>query len=319
MPTAADPARWIHTRLAALGYHVRQTAVEREGPTGRVLAVETDRGRVYAKLCAPGFAHEPPLTAALAAWFPDDVPAVLAVDAAQRRLLLADASPTVKALTEADGSFDRWAVMLRRFAQMQQAAVPHVDELLALGVPDRRPAALAAAYPVLLADPGPLMVGHPEGVSRPDLARLQALAPEVTALARGLTVCDIPCTLHHDDFHAGNAGCRQDDIRFFDWGESCIAHPFFSLLITLRYAKFLFDADEAVLTALRDAYLGAWTAYAPLERLIALLPVTHRFAALCRTLTWRDVVAGTAPEYRADIAEAVPYWLLTFLNDTPLG
>ncbi len=209
--------------------------------------------------------------------------------------------------------------MVRRFALLQQGAVRYVEPLLALGVPDRRLDQLPDLYLALLADLPALRVGHPDGVSGQELARLRAFAPEVRALCARLAAFNLPATLQHDDFHSGNVAFADGQYRFLDWGEGFVAHPFYSLLIALRDAKFILEHDEATLNAMRDVYLACWTDYEPMERLCEALALTHRLAALCRAITWWQVLAPiSSGDDRAENADAVPYWLLTFLNNTPM-
>jgi hypothetical protein len=290
----------------------------RSGPAATVYAVQMARRRCYLKECAPPYAFEPGLTAALAACFPADIPAVMAVDDSRRWLLLADAGETVKSLSQADGDLTRWDEMLRRFARLQQAAPPYRDLLLAHGVADRRLASLPAQFEQIAADTPALLIGEADGFSEADYARLRDFAPTVRQLCAAAAGYAVPETLHHDDFHAGNVALRDGQYRFFDWGESCLAHPFYSLVMTLRYARYVFNGDTALLDHLRDVYLECWLDYEPLPRLRELLAITNQLAALCRALTWWTVVPLVAPEYRADLRDSAPYWLLTFLNNTPL-
>ncbi|NLX11757.1 MAG: phosphotransferase [Chloroflexi bacterium] len=321
MTAAPDSARdsWIAERLHLAGHELSRLEQIHVGPSGYVLAADTTGGaRFYFKGCNAVSAHEPEVSAALAARFPGAVPDVPGCDPAQGWLLLSDAGPTVKALTQADGDITRWDAMLRAFAALQQAAVLHVESLLAAGVPDRRPDRLPTLYAGLLADAGALLLDHPDGVSEADLARLQAYTPAVRELCARIASYNIPSTLEHDDFHVGNVGLRDGQYCFFDWGEAFIAHPFYSLMLALRYAKFVFHTADAALDHLREVYLGCWLDYEPIERLRELAALTDQLAALSRALTWRDAATLASNEFRADMLDAAPYWLLTFLNNTPL-
>jgi len=64
----------------------------------------------------------------------------------------------------------------------------------------------------------------------------------------------IPETLHHEDFHDANIFIYNSHYTFSDWGESGVAHPFCTLLVTSRVIawrlKLAKDAPELV--RLRD-------------------------------------------------------------------
>ena len=125
---------------------------------------------------------------------------------------------------------------------------------MALGAPDRRLATLAGDYERLVA-----------GVRWPDRAgeraRLKRLVPgRLTRCARGSAQLGIPETIQHDDLHDGQVFVRDGTYLFFDWGDSCVSHPFFSMSVTLEgvLAWGLDDVDGSVdITPFRDAYLRA--------------------------------------------------------------
>ncbi len=309
--------QWIRNQLSAIGESV--SVIEEVQRAGKcyVLAVTTPGGRYFFKECEPILKHEPALTKALAGWFPVDMPRVIGIDEARRWLLTADAGPDVRALMKADGDVNRWEAILSRFAALQQATVPYAEQLIALGVPDRRLDKLPAIYDELAADADALLIGQQDGLSEADLERLRHFRPEVERLCEALGGYNLPPTLHHDDFHVGNVGVLDGHYRFFDWGESCIAHPFYSLVIPIRYAKYIFKQEQPFLDHLRDLYLSAWTAYEPMERLYEALQLSSQLMALCRTMTWRQLAKDADEAYHAEIADTVPYWTLTFLNNTP--
>lgn len=315
----ASPHGWIRGYLPDLPNEFVLEPVA-SGSASTVSLIQADGQRYFHKTCEAAFAFEPPVTVALAQWFPAIMPEIVGWDADNRWLLMGDAGENLRNLSRAEGeqvSWSRWENMLRRMAALQIGAIQHVDDLLALGLPDRRPAQLPRLYQSLIADPDNLMLGQEGGISQADAERLPTFAREVERLCALVEGYRVPQTLHHDDFHAGNIGVVGDEYRVLDWAESCIAHPFFSLMMMLRYAKFLFKADDAVLAQLTAAYLEAWTIFEPMERLLELLPLTHQLGALCRTGTWAYVMHHADATYRAENGDAVPYWLMTLVNNTP--
>lgn len=321
MPAAAETERhhWLNTQLATLGATLISIESVRSGPGGDVLAVATDHGRCYLKACTGPSAHEPALAAALASWFPHDVPAVLAVNPSQGWLLLDDAGPTLREQVRADGDLARSVEMVRRFAVLQRASAEHSRDLMALHVPDRRLPCLPGLLNALLDDRAALLVGRADGLSEADYTRLRAVGPELRALCDPLSAIGLPDTIQHDDFHSGNVAVRGDAYRVFDWGESFIGPPFTTLLVALRDAKWILGYDNEVIEAMITAYLSVWADLAPMDQLREALRISFRLAALGRALSWWTVLAHADDAYRAENADAVPYWLLTFLNDTPLA
>ena len=94
--------------------------------------------------------HESGVVELLAAEVPELVPPLLADDTERGWLLMADAGEWLRSVSPREGHLDHWLEVLPAYAAAQLAMVPHVDALLALGVPDRRLPTLPAAYAALM-------------------------------------------------------------------------------------------------------------------------------------------------------------------------
>jgi aminoglycoside/choline kinase family phosphotransferase len=314
--------QWTRDQAEAAGLHLTG-AIEpiKVVPSATVLRVETDQGALFFKAPMDSFAFEARLTASLAQWFPAKLPRVVAIDDIRGWMLIGDAGTTLKQMSQSQFEIDRWNTMLREFAALQQAVTEHVPLLLKMGVPDRRLAQLPDQLEALLNAEdrdAALMLDHEDGVPAAALPELQAFVTTMRGLCAELATFNIPETLHHDDFHVGNVTLQNDQIVFIDWGESAIAHPFFSLMLALRYAKLVFNVDDAQLHQMRDAYLQTWTTYAPLADLQRAFEIAAQLGAFCRALTWLQVWRNVKPEEKGEYADAAPYWLLTCLRNTPL-
>jgi aminoglycoside phosphotransferase (APT) family kinase protein len=70
----------------------------------------------------------------------------------------------------------------------------------------------------------------------------------------------MPATIQHDDLHMGNVYVRDERLRILDWGDSSIAHPFASLVVTFRFLEEIngLAPDDPWFRRLRDAYLEPW-------------------------------------------------------------
>ncbi len=74
----------------------------------------------------------------------------------------------------------------------------------------------------------------------------------------------IPETVQHDDLHDGQVFVRDGGYLFFDWGDSCVSHPFFTMSVTLEgvLSWGLDDVEGSVdVTPFRDAYLASFSEY----------------------------------------------------------
>jgi aminoglycoside/choline kinase family phosphotransferase len=278
--------------------------------------VPTTAGTLYFKATTAAFGYEPALTAALARWRPDCMPQVLAAAPEQGWLLLRDAGVTLRSLIQHEQRADRWFDLLPLYASVQIDLSARLTDLLALGVPDRRLTLLPTLYEQLLDEQTALLIGQPDGLTADDYARLRRWIPQVQALCTELAQYNIPMTLHHDDFHDANIFIQGDRVTFADWAESCVAHPFFSLVVMLRSTAYQLKLSEEApeLTQLRDAYLEPFTRYETPKNLVAASKVAHRLGMLCRALTWHQVVSALAEPTKTEYAAAVPGWLQEFLG-----
>jgi hypothetical protein len=241
----AGSEEWIHGHVDVTG--PIEVAHERSWAT--VMRVPTGDGPVWFKACAPVQAFEVPLSAELAARWPGRVAEVLAHDLERAWLLLADAGSRV-----ADLGLDpqRWVDLLPAYAELQRGETAHAAAHLAHGVPDRRLERLLDQYAELVAYPLPLPAEEIEQLHR-GTAALAALCDKLAAYG-------VPASIQHDDLHLWNVFTDGERLRVLDWGDSSVAHPFWSLVVPYR------ELDEHVglppdspwFAHLRDAYLEPW-------------------------------------------------------------
>ena len=308
---------WVEAQIAAQGLTltgpIEQPHVR---PWSTVLRVPASAGLLYFKASAPVLGHEPALTVALARWRPDCMPEVLAADPARSWLLLRDSGTPMRALIKADGHLRRWHAALPLFAEVQLELASRQAELLRLGALDRRLALLPSEYDRLLSDTGSLLIDQPDGLSREAYQRLRELAPRFANDCRRLADFGLPETIHHDDFHDNNIFIRDSRITFTDWGESCVAHPFFTTVVMLRNAAYTsgLPAEAPEVRELLDRYLEPWQRLAPRATLLEACALAQRVGMVNRALTWHRVVAALEERFRSENAEAVPGWLGEYLE-----
>jgi hypothetical protein len=313
----AQASAWIHAELERHGIGVNG-AIEQPHlrPWSTVLRAPTTGGDYYFKATSPLLAHEPALTHWLAQRRPDCVAPVLAVDAQRGWMLMPDGGTTLRVVLAADRDIRHWQAALPIYARLQVDLAPQLDQLLALGCLDYRLGGLPARYAALLDDTEALRIDLPDGLTGDEYARLRALAPEFEERCARLAAYAIPETLHHDDFHDGNIFFGSAGFRFFDWGETCAAHPFYTLVVGLRGIAYRFGLaeDAPELQRLRDLYLEPWSGYASRARLLEACALAKQIGSFCRALTWHRVVANLESPFREQEQDAVPGWLQIFLE-----
>jgi hypothetical protein len=313
----AEAEAWLCARAREAGYTLTGPVEQAHARLWScMLTAPTDRGQLYFKAVEPSFAFEAPLSEALARRWPAHLPPVVALDAARGWLLTAHGGRVVRDLVRGEDGAAHWERLLAQFAQMQIESAGAVDQLIAVGVPDRRLARIPQLYTEMVADREALLVGRPGGLSEEDWTRAQALLPAVKALCAELVECGLPAGLHHDDFGPGNALLGPDgNYIFFDWSDCAVTAPLCSLFIPLRWARYVLDFDAAALGRMREAYLEPWRAVVSGEQLERALSLALRLAKLQRALTWRTWMRATGPERAWEYTDSAPYFLRMFLND----
>ncbi|MBG6101290.1 phosphotransferase [Micromonospora vinacea] len=310
---------WVDAQLSRAGRRVTGLVEPRVRPWSLVWRVPTDDGPVWFKANNPGTVHEAVLIAALAESTPDRVLTPIAVDPAQGWSLLPDGGESLRDVLGRDPDLAHWERALPGYAQLQLASASRADDLVALGVPDQRPEVLAGLFAELLDDHAALLVGVEGGLSPELHERLRAELPSYAQRCRRLADLGIPATVQHDDLHDGNVFAGEAGYRYFDWGDASVAHPFGTLLVTLRSIghERKLAADDAQLVRLRDAYLEAWTDRYDRRTLVEAADLAIGLGPVSRSLSWRRAL-DTAEESRAEYADAVPGWLGELFAASPL-
>ncbi|MFC7329610.1 phosphotransferase [Marinactinospora rubrisoli] len=304
---------WVAGHVAARGARLLadppQVRIRPWSTTARFTASD---GAVWFKANAPGGEFEAALTGALSVWTPGWVATPLAVDAERGWSLLAGTARPLRDHVSAPDDFRAWEAMLAAYAELQRTLTGRVPDLLDLGVPDLRPTALGDRLDAFLDDPA---VVEALGADHSTLVKQR---PEFDTHCRLLTGSAIPPSLDHADLHIGNVLVRDGGYRFFDWGDSAVAHPFSSLLVPLRMAANAFGADRDQLSRLRAAFLEPWTADHPAAELHEELRLALSLAPVGRAVSWSRIFPELRPAVRHAHLLQVARWLRALIDGGPL-
>jgi phosphotransferase family enzyme len=314
----AEAKAWIRS---ALQKHNLQLTGEIEQPHIRqwstVMTVPTDAGMLFFKASNALLAYETALTDYLAKFRPEIFPELLAMDAKRHWMLMHDAGTPLRHFIRTEKSIVRWKDVLPLYVGLQKEMVNHITHLLTLGVMDRRLAKLPSMFASLIADESALLVGQAESLTSEEYARLKASGPQFAEMCEKLAAFGIPETLHHDDFHDGNIFVRDGKITFTDWGESAVAHPFFTLVVMMRGVDNSMGVDfSPEAEQVRDLYLEQWISYTPMEELQINAKLAQRIGYVNRALTWRMSLADMPEGLKSEYATAVPGYLKDFIHSS---
>ncbi|HVU10827.1 MAG TPA: aminoglycoside phosphotransferase family protein [Phototrophicaceae bacterium] len=268
-----DAIEWIHQQVK----NVISVEVQQQWELSTVLRVRTTSGDVFFKTGTP-LAHsadEPRLLTLLACLYPDDVPDVIAADFEHGWLIISDVGVNLRDHSE----YSLWHRALMRLAELQHDSSWHLDALIDAGCPDQRTEHFDMEIDAALANEAMLASLEPD-----EIVHLRNLAPLLHAHNQALQ----RASLVHGDVHGGNMGYRDEQLRFIDWSESCIGHPFFDLPVILRDALAYFPLAQV--DRLRDDYLACWGEEA------RLWPLALPVAALHHAIDYNNVAELVAPD-----------------------
>jgi len=233
-------------------------------------------------------------------------------------MLMRDAGSRLRELVGGAEQLEHWLAILPRYAELQIALASRSERLLSLGVPDERLGGLARHLEDVLHDDDILFIGRLGGITSDELARLRDSVRSVSVMSSDLAAVGIPETLQHDDFHDGQVFVRDGRYLFLDWGDSCVSHPFHTLVVTLRVLTWQqgLEPGGPELLRLRDAYLEPFEGLASPNDLRVAFDLAHRTGTIARALAWSRYFAGDPDAERDD---TVAYGLRMFLSDGPIG
>lgn len=282
-----------------------------------VMRVPSSEGMVYFKATAGETIHEIALTEKLAKWFPDCTPELLAADTERGWMLMRDGGGQLRASIRPVKDVRPWKPVIRKYAELQIGLAEHSDEILALGIPDHRLAALPALYSHLLTDGESLRVGREKGLTSEEFQLLESLKPRFEQICADLDSYGIPESVNHGDFHDGNVLVRDGRITFFDWGDADVTHPFVSLRTWLVSMEIALELDDYVLTPemadLLDRYLEPFEKFASKEDLRKAYSLSKPVASIVKALAWQASIQRMEASVREEYVYIVPTVLQEFL------
>ncbi|SDI63986.1 Phosphotransferase enzyme family protein [Actinokineospora alba] len=290
-------AAWVELATAWLDERLADAGIERTGPAEQPrvrpwstqLTAPTTVGTVWLKAVNPPNAFEAGLYDVLHELVPHRVLAPIATDAERGWMLLPDGGRTIADRDLADDDLVKVLTeVIPRYGLLQRDLAPHVDRMLAAGVTDMRPTVMPQRFDEALA-----VVG--------DLPAVAAKSGEFADWCARLAVSPVPPSLDHNDLHANNILLADladpDAVRFYDWGDAVIAHPFAAMFVPLKVLADILGKQTTGVLRVRDAYLEVFADLGSHAELAAELDLACRVAKVARTLVWARAVAVSPGEW----------------------
>lgn len=284
---------WVDTRLAEAGLE-RIGEMEQRSlrPWATVLRAPSSAGSVWLKATGPRARFEVRLYQLLQDVAPERVLTPLATSVELGWVLLPDGGPSLGDRLEGQALVDALGEALPAYGRLQLDLAPRTHELLELGVSDMR----AEIMPLRFDEAVEAVRAYAErgGADESERTRLRevvAMRDTVERWSGQLAGSGVRASLDHNDLHAWNILGSGSDVRFYDWGDGVVAHPFASML-----ALGWVPMEDSERERLRDAYLEPFGDLAPHAELVDTLELACRVGKIARALTWHRSVSAFAPD-----------------------
>jgi hypothetical protein len=298
---------WTEDSLRTLGIQLTERPEQvKWWSLSCVMRLSTTHGIIYFKTNAhqPLFAQEPTFLTYMAKILPGSVPQILASELTEGWMLLADAGDKLSS----DIPMEQKVNLLLAFGEIQLEMVCRTTEILELGCSDRKPDNLLPLVEQLFEDA--IVVSK---LTRDELEDLRRHLPTIMDMCKQISSYSVPSTLVHGDLHMGNVASGGDGLlKFFDWTDACVAHPFMDM--TLIYH----EKDLSVRVLLRDAYLELWKGYETMERLQELWSLCEVVHTIYHTVSYQSILKHTEVRSRGELGGVPAIYmrnLLRYLNE----
>lgn len=160
---------------------------------------------------------------------------------------------------------------------------------------------------------------------RATFGRVVGLRNTVAAWCEELAAAGGQLSLDHNDLHPWNVLTSTADgtrtVRFYDWGDSVVAHPFASMLVPLGYMRQHLDVslESPRVLRLRNAYLAAFSDLGPHSERVRTLQLACRVGKIARALTWDRALSTQGYDQAGEFAGAPLKCLASLLDDSYVG
>jgi hypothetical protein len=319
----AEAISWLDGRLAAAGIErVGEVEQPHLRPWATVLRVDTSKGVVWMKAAGPGTAFEIPLYELLVPIAEDRLLRPIASDPARGWIVLPHGGTPIGERLTGTAMVDALVAALVRYGELQLELASRVDDMLQLGVSDMRPAVMPQRFEQALNVTRAAAAAN--DADRESHRRAEAMREVFASWCHELAASQVPPSLDHNDLHPWNILGEPGHAKFYDWGDSVVAHPFAAMLVPLGFVLQHMQADlhDARFLRARDAYLDVFRAAAPDEDLASTLEIACRIAKIARVLTWDRAISAArdqGEELDENWSKAPMETLASLLDDSYIG
>jgi hypothetical protein len=272
-----DRPGWLQCAMERVDAELARRGITVNGPPRQirrwslsaVLRIPTSAGPVWYKEVPPLFAHEGRVTNWVSEVAPGSVPEVIGYGSGWQlttEMPRSRRSPIGCPLDE--------------IVPIQVASIGRIDELLAIGLPDRR-----LTGPTGLPRTIAALSERADLLGADEMTALRRAVPLLERISRRLHDLDIPPTLVHGDVSTTNSRSADHGWVYIDWTDACISHPFVDL------AQPLLDARSATRRRkIESSFARMWERHASRPDVAIALAAAPIIGAAYQAETYRRII-----------------------------
>ncbi|HAT8183517.1 TPA: phosphotransferase [Legionella pneumophila] len=183
---------------------------------------------------------------------------------------------------------------ISNYTKIQRAVENKLPQLIRLGIPDWRLEKISSLYDQLIQQEELLIS---DGLSKNEITLLNKAHEICINLCESLSKYQISETINHCDFHENNMVLNQNtgNISLIDWGETVIAHPFFSLngcLWNMTYFYQIKQTDKIYGTLQRQC-VTPWLDLHDETALLDALKIANQLNGVFAALSYKRIYDAT--------------------------
>ena len=173
--------------------------------------------------------------------------------------LMQDAGKNLREYLKIDFKPHLLSEAIVQYSSIQRSTKDYYEPFFSLGVPDWRLDKLPFLYEQIINQKEFLIA---DGMTDEELQILQDLRPQFSRQCELLSQFQIPEALTIYDFNTNNVliDPKTRKMRFIDWGEAVVTHPFFSLCTYLYQATLHHSVKESdqIYHQLQESCIESW-------------------------------------------------------------
>jgi hypothetical protein len=262
-----------------------------------VIKIKADKN-YYLKKVPSFFHHELTITNYLSTAYPQNVPEIIKIDKANSILITEEIALP---LLEKSNEIEVWINALNEYAKMQLKEICNVNDLISLGIPDRRLERLLTQIDIITNHIAIVATNKEYSLTKSEIEEWNILVPKMRRSIisqKGL----MPETIEHGDFYLANIASDKEGAVFFDFTDISVTHPFFSLITFLSECEFSEGQKEFLI----EAYLSNFSKFYELTKLRKIYEEVSRIGEIHLAYTYLMITKNVHDRFRWEVEKNFP-------------